>query len=176
MGSPSPTDPLAFAHAPTRAWFEGAFGAPTRAQALGWTPIAQGRSTVLLAPTGSGKTLAAFLCAIDRLAFEPPRVAQESAVAPRTRNQNTSSKKGVRVLYVSPLKALGVDVERNLRAPLAGIASASARLEVPFRVPTVGVRTGDKGVDKHGALAPLTVREALGVVAVRADDATVCPI
>src|SRR5574340_1306137 len=91
-------------HPAVRAWFEGAFPAPTPAQALGWPPIHRGESTLLLAPTGSGKTLAAFLSCIDRLMFspEPPRKAR------------------LRVVYVSPLKALAVDVERNLRAPLAG--------------------------------------------------------
>src|SRR4029077_21105105 len=85
-------------------WFRAALGEPTRAQALGWPPIARGESTLLLAPTGSGKTLAAFLVAIDRLL---------GRTAPRTKRDRT------RVLYVSPLKALAVDVERNLRAPIA---------------------------------------------------------
>ena len=94
-----------------RRWFEVSFAAPTAAQAKGWPPIVGGRSTLLLAPTGSGKTLAAFLAAIDRLMFspEPPK------------------KERLRVLYVSPLKALAVDVERNLRAPIAGIAAATSR-------------------------------------------------
>ena len=102
------------------------FRSPTRAQALGWPPILAGESTLLLAPTGSGKTLAAFLSAIDRLMFarEPP--------AKRAR---------CRVLYVSPLKALAVDVERNLRAPLAGIAAP--RTGGAVHLPTVAVRTGD---------------------------------
>ena len=85
------------------------------AQTLGWGPIAKGESTLLLAPTGSGKTLAAFLVAIDRLLFGPAR-----------------TEPGVRVLYVSPLKALAVDVEKNLAAPLAGISAAAAEQGVPF--------------------------------------------
>jgi ATP-dependent Lhr-like helicase len=113
--------------APVRAWFEASFARPTRAQVLGWPEILAGRSTLLLAPTGSGKTLAAFLAAIDRLMFTP-------APPPKER---------CRVLYVSPLKALAVDVERNLRAPLAGIAEHAARLGTAFHLPEVGIRSGD---------------------------------
>jgi len=119
---------LGFAAAPTRAWFREAFSAPTRAQRDGWPPIGAGSSTLLLAPTGSGKTLAAFLASIDRLMFGPSPPADAA---------------GVRVLYVSPLKALGVDVERNLRAPLAGIRAAADRMGVPYALPRVGVRSGD---------------------------------
>ncbi|MGZ3461143.1 MAG: DEAD/DEAH box helicase, partial [Archangium sp.] len=110
-------------HEPVQRWFEASFPSPTRAQALGWPPILAGESTLLLAPTGSGKTLAAFLTAIDRLMFTP---------AP-------AKKARCRIVYVSPLKALAVDVERNLRAPLAGIASQGGALHLP----TVGIRTGD---------------------------------
>ncbi|MAQ14377.1 MAG: DEAD/DEAH box helicase [Sandaracinus sp.] len=117
---------LDFAHPCTRRWFETSFDAPTGAQSKGWPAIASGESTLLLAPTGSGKTLAAFLVAIDRLLFGKP---------PAT--------KTTRVLYVSPLKALAVDVERNLRAPLAGIRAAAIREGVPHHDVTVGVRTGD---------------------------------
>ena len=110
-----------------RDWFESALGEPTRAQSLAFGPIARGESTLLLAPTGSGKTLAAFLAALDKLAFapEPPKEAR------------------CRVLYVSPLKALAVDIERNLRAPLAGILETAKRRGDPVRSVTVGVRTGD---------------------------------
>ena len=124
-------DPLAFAHRCTRRWFETSFAAPTGAQAQGWPPITRGESTLLLAPTGSGKTLSAFLVAIDRLMFGAPR---------ETERRDTE---GVRVLYVSPLKALGVDVERNLRAPLSGIRMIAERDGEPHRVPSVGVRSGD---------------------------------
>ncbi|HSM36824.1 MAG TPA: crosslink repair DNA glycosylase YcaQ family protein [Longimicrobiales bacterium] len=123
----APEDPLAFASRATSGWFGEAFTAPTRAQRDGWPPIARGASTLLLAPTGSGKTLAAFLAAIDRLMFGPAASAED----------------GVRVLYVSPLKALGVDVERNLRAPLAGIRAVADRIGEPYALPRVGVRTGD---------------------------------
>ena len=110
-----------------RRWFEATFAAPTRAQALGWPPILAGRSTLLLAPTGSGKTLAAFLTSVDRIMFNP---------APEKKSR-------CRVLYVSPMKALAVDVERNLRAPIAGIAAQAERDGVPIHLPTVGIRTGD---------------------------------
>ena len=110
-------------HEPVRRWFEASFPGPTRAQALGWPPILAGQSTLLLAPTGSGKTLAAFLTAIDRLMFTQP----------------PDKKARCRVVYVSPLKALAVDVERNLRAPLAGIGAQGGALHLP----TVAIRTGD---------------------------------
>ena len=110
----------------TSAWFASAFSAPTPVQTEGWARIASGDHTLLIAPTGSGKTLAAFLWAIDKLGGLP-----EDADA------------GVRVLYISPLKALIYDIERNLRAPLVGIAQAAGRLGVPFRAPVVSVRTGD---------------------------------
>ncbi|MEZ4425972.1 MAG: DEAD/DEAH box helicase, partial [Gemmatimonadota bacterium] len=126
-GNASPTDALEFAAAATRAWFRRTFPGPTRAQAEGWPRIASGASTLLLAPTGSGKTLAAFLVAIDRMMFGPAPADASST----------------RVIYISPLKALGVDVERNLRAPLAGIRAEAERAGLPFRMPVVGVRTGD---------------------------------
>ena len=111
----------------TREWFERSFAAPTRAQELAWPAIARGESTLLLAPTGSGKTLAAFLSAIDRTLFEP--------VPPKGRR--------TRILYISPLKALAVDVERNLRAPLAGVARAAERAGQEAHRPKVAIRTGD---------------------------------
>ncbi|MCC6812079.1 MAG: DEAD/DEAH box helicase [Deltaproteobacteria bacterium] len=114
-------------HPAVAAWFDARFAAPTRAQALAWPPIARGDSTLLLAPTGSGKTLAAFLACIDRLMFAP-------APPPKQR---------CRVLYVSPLKALATDVERNLRAPIAGIAQVAAARGDTFVIPELWVRTGD---------------------------------
>jgi len=113
--------------APVRAWFETSFAAPTDAQVKGWPAIADGHHTLLLAPTGSGKTLAAFMWAIDRLGNAP--------VPPKDRR--------TRVLYVSPLRALAFDVEKNLRAPLAGITLAAERLGTAFEAPTVAMRTGD---------------------------------
>ena len=100
----------------TRAWFTGAFVQPTAAQEGAWDAISSGEHALVVAPTGSGKTLAAFLWSLDRLAATRRRPTRR----PRCR-----------VLYVSPLKALAVDVERNLRAPLAGIGQAAARLGLP---------------------------------------------
>jgi ATP-dependent helicase Lhr and Lhr-like helicase len=129
--------PLSLFHAPVRAWFEAAFDAPTRAQALAWPQIATGASTLVLAPTGSGKTLSAFLSAIDRLSFSPPPEKEHRC----------------RVLYVSPLKALAVDVERNLRAPLAGIAAVATRDATPFHSIEVDVRSGDTSAAARARIA-----------------------
>ncbi|GGH41693.1 ATP-dependent helicase [Microbacterium album] len=111
----------------TREWFRGAFRAPTDAQSGAWEAISQGRHALVVAPTGSGKTLSAFLWAIDRVFREKTPDAGE----------------GTRILYVSPLKALGVDVERNLRSPLVGISQAARRLGLEAPDVTVGVRSGD---------------------------------
>jgi ATP-dependent Lhr-like helicase len=119
--------PLEGFHEASREWFRSALGEPTPAQSLSWPHIAAGKTTLLLAPTGSGKTLAAFFSAIDKLASTP----------------EPDPKKRLRVLYVSPLKALAVDVERNLRAPIAGITAAATRLETKLRRLDVAVRTGD---------------------------------
>ncbi|MDQ6783103.1 MAG: DEAD/DEAH box helicase [Actinomycetota bacterium] len=116
---------------PTRAWFEGAFSAPTAAQSQGWDAIGRGEHTLILAPTGSGKTLAAFLWALDRLITQPRK------------------ERSCRVLYVSPLKALTYDVERNLRAPLTGIAREAARLGVEVPEIRVATRTGDTPADER---------------------------
>ncbi|MFB3818918.1 MAG: DEAD/DEAH box helicase [Candidatus Methylomirabilales bacterium] len=124
---PRADDPLAAFQPAVQDWFRASFPAPTRAQALAWPEILAGRSTLVLAPTGSGKTLAAFLAALQHVMFSPP--------PPRERR--------CRVLYVSPLKALAVDVERNLRAPLAGIAREAARRGEAARPPAVAIRSGD---------------------------------
>ena len=121
---------------PVRAWFSTSFPEPTAAQAQGWPAIASGEHTLILAPTGSGKTLAAFLAGIDRLLRDP--------VPERERR--------TRVLYLSPLRALAVDVEKNLRAPLQGISLAAQRLGHEVHVPTVGMRTGDTAPDERRQL------------------------
>ncbi|THA74793.1 DEAD/DEAH box helicase [Streptomyces sp. A0642] len=112
----------------TRSWFTGAFSAPTAAQEGAWRAIGEGSDVLVVAPTGSGKTLAAFLAALDQLTAVPPPA---------------EAKKRCRVLYVSPLKALAVDVERNLRSPLTGIRQESVRLGLPEPEVRVGIRSGD---------------------------------
>ena len=114
-------------HTPVREWFHHSFPEPTRVQQLAWPVIQSGESTLILAPTGSGKTLAAFLAAIDRVMFDPAPPPLERC----------------RVLYISPLKALAVDVERNLRAPLVGVSRYAERMGIPVHEPRVGIRTGD---------------------------------
>ena len=122
----------------TRAWFDGAFAEPTQAQAGAWRAIGKGEDTLVVAPTGSGKTLAAFLWAIDKLAAVPPPA---------------DPKRRTRVLYVSPLKALAVDIERNLRAPLTGIRHAAHRLGLDEPDIRVAVRTGDTAAEERRKLA-----------------------
>jgi ATP-dependent Lhr-like helicase len=120
-------DPLGAFHRAVREWFEAVFPEPTRPQLLGWPAIARGDSTLILAPTGTGKTLTAFLWCIDRLMFGPTPPAAERC----------------RALYISPIKALAVDVERNLRSPLVGVAQMARKQGVPFHEPVISMRTGD---------------------------------
>ena len=124
----APSEALTDFSAATRAWFAAAFAAPTPAQVGAWESIRRDRNTLVVAPTGSGKTLAAFLSALDRLSQRPP---------PEERLRRC------RVVYVSPLKALAVDVERNLRSPLTGIRESARRLGVPPPDITVSLRSGD---------------------------------
>ncbi len=121
-----------------RAWFTGAFAAPTAAQEGAWEAISQGDNTLVVAPTGSGKTLAAFFWSLDRLAATPPP---------------DDPKRRCRVLYVSPLKALAVDIERNLRAPLAGLRQTAQRLGLPEPDVRVSVRSGDTPADERRRFA-----------------------
>jgi ATP-dependent Lhr-like helicase len=121
----------------TREWFRGAFAAPTAAQVGAWEAISHGKHALVIAPTGSGKTLASFLWAIDRLASEP---------------RPADARRGTRVLYISPLKALGVDVERNLRAPLVGVTQTAKRLGAEPPHVSVGVRSGDTPASDRRAL------------------------
>ncbi|OBK16681.1 ATP-dependent helicase [Mycobacterium asiaticum] len=125
--STSPPEALSRFSAVTRDWFASTFAAPTAAQDAAWTAIANGDDTLVVAPTGSGKTLAAFLWALDELA----------------RTEAPDRPAGTRVLYVSPLKALAVDVERNLRTPLAGLTRLAEARGLPPPSISVGVRSGD---------------------------------
>jgi ATP-dependent Lhr-like helicase len=122
----------------TRRWFEQAFAAPTPAQAKAWPAIAAGENVLLSAPTGSGKTLAAFLWALDRLSAGPPAPDTETTDAVRAAHPT-----GTRVVYVSPLKALAYDIERNLRTPLRGIGAEKV---------SVGIRTGDTPQRERAAM------------------------
>lgn len=122
----------------TAAWFRGSFTEPTAAQAGAWEAISSGQHALVVAPTGSGKTLSAFLWALDRLAAEPPPAEKL---------------KRCRVLYVSPMKALAVDVERNLRSPLVGIGHAATRLGLTPPDITVSVRSGDTPAGERRAFA-----------------------
>ncbi|WP_152916214.1 DEAD/DEAH box helicase, partial [Arthrobacter sp. RIT-PI-e] len=131
----------------TSEWFAGAFAEPTPAQEGAWSAISVGSNALVVAPTGSGKTLAAFLWALDRL-IASGEGAGDAEPEPETpaKGRKTAAKKpkrSTRVLYISPLKALGVDVERNLRAPLIGITQTAKRLGLPAPSITVGVRSGD---------------------------------
>src|SRR5690606_10840694 len=132
-----PSDPLAPFSPAVREWFRTSFPEPTPPQVEGWPAIASGEHTLILAPTGSGKTLSAFLWGIDRLVSRP---------APAERTHRT------RIVYLSPLRALAVDVEKNLRSPLQGIRLAAERLGEPYTEPTVGMRTGDTEADERRRL------------------------
>ena len=153
-------------HPAAAEWFAEAFPAATRAQALGWPSIQAGASTLIFAPTGSGKTLAAFLSAIDRLMFSP--IPAKDARC--------------RVVYVSPLRALAVDVERNLRSPLAGIARVAERRGDTFHVPEIGIRTGDTPASDRARMARhppdilITTPESLFLVLTSQARAMLCSV
>ena len=129
-----PGQVLELFHPVTAAWFRAVFDHPTAPQRQGWPAIARGENTLIFAPTGTGKTLTAFLWCLDRLMLHP-QVDDEEAC---------------RVVYISPLKALAVDVERNLRSPLAGIANMARRQGLAVRLPGISVRTGDTSQKERG--------------------------
>jgi ATP-dependent helicase Lhr and Lhr-like helicase len=133
-GEATPANALDLFHPAVRDWFSAVFPGPTRPQILGWPAIARGESTLVFAPTGSGKTLAAFLWCINRLMFSTDKPNEEARC---------------RVVYISPIKALAVDVERNLRAPLVGIAQAAQRLGHAYHEPTIAIRTGDTSTSER---------------------------
>jgi ATP-dependent helicase Lhr and Lhr-like helicase len=139
LNSPEISDPFACFHPVTAEWFKAVFDTPTAPQRMGWPVIARGENALILAPTGTGKTLAAFLACLDRL------MLQDREQGSGASDQKTAGKEqsGCRIVYVSPLKALAVDVERNLRSPLAGMANMARRMGVPFHEPLISVRTGD---------------------------------
>ncbi|HUV69176.1 MAG TPA: DEAD/DEAH box helicase [Terracidiphilus sp.] len=142
----SAADPFACFHPVTAAWFRVVFDAPTAPQRMGWPVIARGENALVLAPTGTGKTLAAFLWCLDRLMLHAADPSDNFTGAARVGNPalpTSSPGQGCRILYVSPLKALAVDVERNLHSPLAGMANMARRMGVAFREPAISVRTGD---------------------------------
>lgn len=136
MAASTSDSSLGFFHTCTRDWFRQAFQQPTQGQQEAWPAIASGKSTLLLAPTGSGKTLAAFLSAIDRLFF----------------SSKPDANAGVRVIYVSPLKALAVDVDRNLRGPIAGLRAFAQANDMEHHVPQVAVRSGDTTPQQRTAI------------------------
>ena len=145
---PEISDPFACFHPVTAEWFKAVFDAPTAPQRMGWPVIARGENALILAPTGTGKTLAAFLWCLDRLMLKPPHPSDKNKNVARVghpaRDQGSEIRdRGCRIVYVSPLKALAVDVERNLRSPLAGMANMARRMGVPFQEPLISVRTGD---------------------------------
>jgi len=160
-------DPLGSFGPVTREWFTGAFSEPTPAQAGAWASIAAGNNALVVAPTGSGKTLAAFLWALDRLASEPP------PANPKLR---------CRVLYISPLKALAVDIERNLRAPLTGMRQVMQRRGLPEPDIRVAVRTGDTAADERRKLSTkppdilITTPESLFLILTSRARETLCGV
>ena len=153
-------------HAAVEEWFAETFPGPTRAQELGWAAIRRGESTLVFAPTGSGKTLAAFLAAIDRLMFAPVPAKAERC----------------RVVYISPLRALAIDVERNLRSPIAGIARVAGRRGEACHVPELAVRTGDTPQAQRARMARqppdilITTPESLFLVLTSQARALLAPV
>lgn len=150
-------DPLSGFSEPVQVWFRETLGSPTAPQAQGWPPIQRGEHTLILAPTGSGKTIAAFLWGIDRIyqtLARPPAPARQDRARRTSQKLETRSKPegGVQLLYISPLKALNNDIERNLRAPLEGIRAAAAQRGIALEPLRVAVRTGDTPAPVRAAM------------------------
>jgi ATP-dependent Lhr-like helicase len=146
------TNPLDHFSIPTRTWFHETFAEPTPPQAQGWRPIQRGDHTLILAPTGSGKTLAAFLWGIDLLYRKNDRQPTSDDRRQTTESPGHRIAEGVQLLYVSPLKALNNDIERNLRAPLEGIRATAERLGGELPALRVAVRTGDTPSSARAAM------------------------
>ncbi|WP_271395710.1 ATP-dependent helicase [Neomicrococcus lactis] len=141
----------------TKDWFEGAFAGPTPAQLGAWDAISRKENALVIAPTGSGKTLAAFLWTLDSFIRDAsanvlPELPLDLAEPGTLKKAQAKQKSATKVLYISPLKALGVDVERNLRAPLIGITQTARRLQIPVPDITVGVRSGDTPANERRKL------------------------
>jgi ATP-dependent Lhr-like helicase len=167
MAAKKPTrDVLDFFHPVTAAWFRAVFEQPTAPQRLGWPAIARGENTLILAPTGSGKTLTAFLWCLDRLML----------------NRAAGETEGCRVIYLSPLKALAVDVERNLRSPLAGMANMARQAGVDFHQPEISIRTGDTSQKersrfrRHPAEILITTPESLYLLLTSDASSSLCRV
>ncbi|HEY0796466.1 MAG TPA: DEAD/DEAH box helicase, partial [Acidisarcina sp.] len=140
--TPADDSVLQLFHPVTASWFRAVFDHPTAPQRLGWPAIARGESTLILAPTGTGKTLTAFLWCLDRLMLQDHDPGRGPAGRDGKGDEGRGGE-GCRVIYISPLKALAVDVERNLRSPLAGIVNMARQQGVSVRQPEISVRTGD---------------------------------
>ncbi|WP_260619943.1 DEAD/DEAH box helicase [Corynebacterium anserum] len=149
-----PTDPLSNFHAPVSAWFRDVFVEPTAVQLQAWAAISSGKNTLVVAPTGSGKTLAAFLWSLSELTSRP-LLTDTPCQFPQTDSGKTTqvaATGNTKVVYVSPLKALGVDVDRNLAAPLAGIARTASVMGETVAPVRVGVRSGDTPASERAKL------------------------
>ncbi|MDQ2846621.1 MAG: ATP-dependent helicase [Actinomycetota bacterium] len=170
---PAPSDPLGRFSPLVRDWFAAAFAEPTPAQSAAWEAIGEGRHTLVVAPTGSGKTLAAFLSAIDGIVRRPstdPVTSTKAGRGAATAGGAVDPRRTCKVLYLSPIKALAVDVEHNLRSPIAGMAGlASGRGEHPPQI-SVAVRSGDtpsadrRAFARDGADILITTPESLFLI------------
>ena len=139
---------------PVRAWFEETMGQPTPPQAAGWPAIQRGENTLIMAPTGSGKTLTAFLWGIDQLlrTLPPPTPSEEKPKRRKRTGVGAPPPQGIHLIYISPLKALNNDIERNLRVPLGGIRRTAEALGQELPYVQVAVRSGDTPTRERQAM------------------------